>query len=417
MSCLRVSAVCETHPGLPLSGEELWPPRVFTSGWFFRTICNVFTFEVKKELGSARLSELATPHGVIAGPFFQFVATQAAIRGMVFSEDLRKMGVQIVLANTYHLHLRPGEDVVAGAGGLHGFMKWNFPITTDSGGYQVFSLGQNVKVDDDGVTFRSPSDGSPHRFTPEGVIQIQRELGADLIMPLDVCTPFGASRDEVARAVERTYKWACRCRKEYETEEVKEPSQALYGIVQGGVYSDLRREAAERMRELDFFGYSVGGELREGNEKSLAEVVPATTRHLPENKPRYLMGYGLPEDIIEAVRYGVDHFDCVIPIRNARHGHVFYGLDEGEIAKCLSDSSRKVIPEKLYRAADMKKGIWADDYSVFSPGHPVIKEPYSKAYVHHLMRAESPSGVRLAVLHNIYFYARLMKIIREVIQM
>lgn len=372
----------------------------------------MFSFEVTKKFGSARLSSLTTPHGVLSGPFFQFVATQAAIRGMVFSEDLEKMGVQILLANTYHLHLRPGEDIVADLGGLHGFMHWDRPVTTDSGGYQVFSLANNVKIDDDGVTFRAPLDGSLQRFTPEFVIQIQKKLGSDLIMPLDVCTPFGASRDEVSRAMEKTYAWAKRCKAEHAGHE---DVQALYGIIQGGVYPELRKEAAEQMSELDFFGYSIGGELQEGGEKELADVVPAVTQYMPDDKPRYLMGYGLPDDIVEAVRHGVDHFDCVLPIRNARHGQVFYDLNEEELEKCLTDASYPIDPSKLYSVVDIKKSVWAKDYSVFSPDHPVIQKPYTKAYVHHLMRAEIPSGMRLSVLHNIFFYVQLMRSIRRII--
>lgn len=373
----------------------------------------MFSFEVEKTLHSARLSRLTTPHGMIEGPFFQFVATQAAIRGLVFPEDLEAMGIQIVLANTYHLHLRPGEDVVAQAGGLHEFMQWDGPITTDSGGYQIFSLGEHVKLDADKVVFRSPLDGSEHIFTPESVIQIQTKLGADIIMPLDVCTPFKASYEEVEQAVEQTTAWAKRCKEEHTRYAT---TQALYGIVQGGVYPDLRERSAAQLRELDFFGYSIGGELREGTEKQLAEVVRATIQYLPPEKPRYLMGYGRPEDILEAVRAGVDQFDCVLPIRNARHGQIFSGLNHEELRRLLRDPERIVVPKDLYQTTDIMKSANANDHSTFSPGHPVLEKPYSKAYVHHLMRAETPSGMRLTVLHNMHFYEQFMRAIREEIR-
>lgn len=373
----------------------------------------MFKFQVKKTLGAARLSELETGHGKIEGPFFQFVATQAAIRGMVLAEDLERMDVQIVLANTYHLHLRPGEEVIKKSSGLHGFMQWDGPITTDSGGYQVFSLGNNVKIDQDGVSFRAPLDGSLQRFTPETTIQIQQALGADIIMPLDVCTAFKASYEAVEQAVAQTTLWAKRCYGQWQREA--EPAQALYGIVQGGVYPDLRERSAAALTELDFSGFCIGGELREGGEKKLAAVVSATTQLLPADKPRYLMGYGFPEDILEAVRSGVDQFDCVLPIRNARHGQIFYDLNVSELTKCLVDPERPIQPLDLYKVVDITKSAFANDLSLFSAGHPVITKPYTKAYVHHLMRAETPSGLRLTVLHNIYFYEQMMKAIREII--
>lgn len=378
----------------------------------------MFNFTVEKKLNRARLSRLTTPHGKIEGPFFQFVATQAAIRGMVMAEDLKAMDVQIVLSNTYHLHLRPGEDIVREAGGLHGFMQWDKPITTDSGGYQVFSLGKHVKIDPDGVTFRAPLDGSLQRFTPESTMHIESKLGPDIIMPLDVCTPFKADYAQVQEAVNLTTEWAKRCKAEYETLQAdsNNPRQALYGIVQGGVFPDLREQAANQLKEIGFFGYSIGGELREGSEKELASVVWPTTKHLPEDAPRYLMGYGTPEDIIEAVRAGVDQFDCVLPIRNARHGQLFYNLNTEELEKCLLDPERPVKKENLYTAIDITKSPFMRDFSAFSQNHPLMKEGYTKAYVHHLMRAEPPSGLRLAVLHNIFFYVQLMKTIREVIR-
>ena len=372
----------------------------------------MFRFEVTKKLGEARLSRLDTPHGPIDGPFFQFVATRAAIRGLVFPEDLEQMNVQIVLANTYHLHLQPGEDIVAEAGGLHDFMQWQGPMTTDSGGYQVFSLGKNVKYDEDGVTFRSHLDGKALRLTPESAMEIQRKLGPDIVMPLDVCTSFGATRDEVAAAVEQTHEWAKRCKAAHEGND----KQALYGIVQGGVFLDLRERSIEQLRALNFFGYSIGGELQEAGEgKKIAEVVPKVATQLPEDKPRYLMGYGMPEDIVEAVRGGVDQFDCVLPVRNARHGQVMEQLNVDYLKQCLVEADRPVDRTQLYSRYDITKAAFKSDHSDFSPSHPVIQKPYTKAYVHHLMRAETPAGMRLTVLHNIHFYAELMRAIRDII--
>lgn len=373
----------------------------------------MFSFTVKKKLHQARLSELVTPHGTIAGPFFQFVATQGAIRGQVMSEDMNSLGVDIMLANTYHLHLRPGEDRVAAAGGLHGFMQWDKPMTTDSGGYQVFSLGKHVHIDDEGVTFRSPLDGSTHRFTPEIVMQIQAKLGADISMPLDVCTPFSASKEEVEQAITRSTAWARRCKDEQE--KLNSP-QALYGIVQGGIYADLREKAAHLLREIYFFGYSIGGELQEKGEKEITAGVSATTLHLPEDAPRYLMGYGKPEDIVEAVRLGVDQFDCVLPIRNARHGQIFSDLNSEELVRCLTEPDYPVDPKKLYTLINITKSQFADDQTPIGPVNAVMQKPYTRSYLHHLMRAEAPSGMRLAVLTNIAFYVGLMKEIRGVIE-
>lgn len=373
----------------------------------------MFNFVVKKKLHAARLSELTTPHGTIPGPFFQFVATQGAIRGQVMSEDMEVLGADIMLANTYHLHLRPGEERVAAAGGLHGFMHWDKPMTTDSGGYQVFSLGEHVKIDSDGVTFKAPLDGSTHRFTPENVMQIQAKLGADIIMPLDVCTPFSASKSEVEKAIELSTKWAKRCKDEQE--KLSSP-QTLYGIVQGGLYPDLREKAATLLREINFFGYSIGGELQEKGEKEIKNIVGTTTMHLPEDAPRYLMGYGKPEDIVEAVRLGVDQFDCVLPIRNARHGQIFSDLNVEELTRCLAEPDYAINPKKLYTLIDITKSQFADDQTPICEVNAVLQKPYTRSYVHHLMRAEAPSGMRLAVLCNIAFYVKLMKEIRGIIE-
>lgn len=375
----------------------------------------MFSFHVVKLLGKARLTQLATPHGILEGPFFQFVATNAAIRGMVGSEDLAAMGVQIVLANTYHLFTRQGDEVVGHVGGLHEFMQWNRPITTDSGGYQVFSLHTFVKLDSEGVTFRSPRDGTTYHVTPESVVHLQGRLGADFIMPLDVCTPFHADRDEVQTAVLKTTEWAKRSQETFERTRSSRPSQELYGIVQGGVFPDLREQAAAQLAGLDVFGYGIGGELREGRSKMLSSIVSHVAECLPRNKPRYLMGYGLPEDIVEAVRVGVDQFDCVLPVRNGRHGQVFYDLNVVELKASLSDPARPIDPHRLYSRISMRRAQYRMDTSLFSINHPVLRKYYTKAYVHHLMKSEELSGSRMIVLHNIFFYENLMREIRRII--
>jgi queuine tRNA-ribosyltransferase len=376
-----------------------------------------FQFEIDKRLGRARTAYLKTPHGKIETPFFQFVATQAAIRGQVFSEDLEALGVQLVLANTYHLHLRPGEELVEEAGGLHQFMQWNGSMTTDSGGYQVFSLGGNVELDDEGVTFRSPLDGAKHRFTPEKAMRIQEKLGGDIIMPLDVCTPYRANQDEVSRAVEMTRIWAERCLKEHERlQNNRKNQQALYGIVQGGVYPELRKRSAEGLRSLDMFGYSVGGELRDVQDSSMAAQANYIADLLPVESPRYLMGAGAPEDIVSAVRAGFDQFDTVFPVRNARHGRIYRNLKVEYLEEMIVNSDKPIEADKLYEAVNVKRAEWRRDWSVFSPNNPVIKKPYTMAYVHHLLRTEAPSGFRLAVLNNIYFYLELMRQIRRIIR-
>ena len=376
-----------------------------------------FQFSVKKRLGRARLSQFKTPHGEFEAPFFQFVATQAAIRGQVFAEDMEALGVEVVLANTYHLHLRPGEDVIAAAGGLHSFMQWPGVMTTDSGGYQVFSLGKNVKLDPEGVTFRSPLDGQEYRLTPEKTMQIESKLGADIIMPLDVCTPYRASYAEIEQAVNTTRIWAARCQQEHaRLQSGRENQQALYGILQGGVYPDLRAKAAQGLEELGFFGHAVGGELRDGEDSSMEIQLDYIADLLPGKGPRYVMGAGAPEDIVRAVRSGFDQFDTVFPVRNARHGRIYRHLNLQYLETVMLDPEAPVDAKKLYEARNIKRAEFSQDWSVFSPGNPAIKKPYTMAYVHHLMRAEAPSGFRLAVLHNMYFYLELMRAIRLIIE-
>lgn len=384
----------------------------------------MFSFRVIKELHKARLSELVTPHGVVQGPFFQFVATNAAVRGQVYSEDMEKMGVQVVLSNTYHLHLRPGESIIHEAGGLHGFTKWHGVMTTDSGGYQVFSLSRKRKLDEAGVTFQSPIDGSRHRLTPESTVDIQRQLGADIIMPLDVCTPFDASYDEVEKAVNQTLNWVGKCKIAHVGKIVgssvsfgaDKKEQALYGIVQGGLFPDLRQRCAESLAQMGFFGYSIGGEMRDIGGNRMENGTAMTVSYLPTGAPRYLMGAGAPEDIVRAVRLGVDQFDTVLPIRSARHGRIYRNLRIEKLRSLLQEPDRPVIVDELYDVIDIEKAGRARDWQIFSEQHPVIEKDYTVAYVHHLMRTEGPSGFRLAVLHNVWFYVTLMREIRNIIK-
>ncbi|HEY0070918.1 MAG TPA: tRNA guanosine(34) transglycosylase Tgt, partial [Chloroflexia bacterium] len=277
-----------------------------------------FSYEVEATLdtpvGVARAGRLHTPHGEIATPVFMPVGTQATVKS-VSPDELKDLGARIILSNTYHLYLRPGAELVAEFGGLHRFMGWDRPILTDSGGFQVFSLSHTNKIDDEGVTFKSHLDGSTHRFTPEMVTRVEEQLGADIIMVLDECTPYPSSHDYNRKALRRTHSWAERCLRAHARSD-----QALFGIVQGSTYLDLRKESARTLADLDFPGYAVGGlsvgEPKEQMHAMLEETVPL----LPSNKPRYLMGVGSPEDLVECVARGIDMFDCVLPTRVARNG-------------------------------------------------------------------------------------------------
>ncbi|MEK7773595.1 MAG: tRNA guanosine(34) transglycosylase Tgt, partial [Deltaproteobacteria bacterium] len=277
-----------------------------------------FGFELlKKDVSGARLGRVTTPHGVFATPVFMPVGTKAAIKGLT-PEDLRSAGVEIILTNTYHLYLRPGHEVIREIGGLHRFMNWSGPILTDSGGFQVFSLCKLREIDEEGVWFSSHLDGTRYRLTPESAIEIQEALGADIIMPLDECTPYPAERGYTVKSMNLTHRWAKRCK-----EARKDAAQALFGIVQGGMYEDLRKESARSLVDMGFDGYSIGG-LSVGEEKGLMrEMILAVAPCLPEDRPRYLMGVGAPEDLVFAVESGVDMFDCVMPTRNARNGTLF----------------------------------------------------------------------------------------------
>jgi len=337
----------------------------------------------------ARAGELLTPHGAVPTPVFLPVGSQGAVKTLT-PEEVKTLGFNMVLANTYHLYLRPGIDVIEKLGGLHKFMGWEGAILTDSGGYQVFSLAPLRRVSDEGVTFRSHIDGSQHHLTPELVIQYQEALGADIIMVLDECPAHDDSLEKVKKATERTHRWAERCRKAQ-----KHSDQALYAIVQGGIFPELRRQSAQYLASLDFPGYAIGGlSIGEPKKVTLA-MVEETVACLPENKPRYLMGVGSPEDIIEAVARGVDIFDSALPTRVARNGALF------------SWEGRKNISNAAYK--EMEQPIVADCECYTCRN-------FSAAYLHHLFSCDELLAYRLATIHNLSFISELMAKIRGAIQ-
>ncbi len=342
-----------------------------------------FNFELKTKSGEARRGVLTTPHGELQTPFFQTVATRAAVKAGVMPHEIRELGGQILLSNTYHLHLRPGEDLVQEFGGLAKFEGWNGPTLTDSGGFQVFSLG-GTKVVDDGVHFQSHLDGTKLFFTPEKSIQIQNKLGADMIMAFDECTPFPCDRKYAEANLERVTRWA-----EQSLAAHKNKNQWLLGIVQGSVYPDLRKKSAQQLVALDFPAYAIGGLAVGEKSETMYEMLEATLPELPSEKPRYLMGVGTPENLLEAVERGVDFFDCVMPTRNARHATLF--TRDGKInlknAKFIHDERPlEVAPQFTY------------------------------GYLHHLFRNDEALGQRLATMHNLKFYFDLMRDIREAIE-
>jgi queuine tRNA-ribosyltransferase len=353
----------------------------------------VFSFQVlnTSPISRARRGRLYTPHGVIETPVFMPVGTQATVKTLS-QEEVAQLGFQIILGNTYHLYLRPGDERIARLGGLHRFMRWERAILTDSGGFQVFSLAKLRQIDDDGVTFRSHIDGSEHRFTPERAVQIQRNLGSDIMMAFDECPPYPASRDEVAQATERTYHWAIRCRAAWQ----EQPNQqALFGIIQGGVYDDLRLMSLQQITELDLPGYAIGGVSVGEPVEEMQRVVELVAPRMPANKPRYLMGVGTPDDILHAVQQGVDMFDCVLPTRLARHHAVF------------TSTGRINLRNAQYQERDEPIDPTCDCW---------VCQRYSLAYIHHLFRAGEMLAFRLATYHNLAFYARLMARIRQQIE-
>ncbi|MBR5986073.1 MAG: tRNA guanosine(34) transglycosylase Tgt [Clostridia bacterium] len=350
-----------------------------------------FRFEllhVCKQTG-ARRGRLHTPHGVIETPVYMPVGTQATVK-TVSPEELKELSAQIILSNTYHLHLRPGEDLVAEAGGLHRFMNWDRPILTDSGGFQVFSLASLRKISEEGVMFASHLDGSRHFFSPEVSIGIQEKLGSDIMMQFDVCSAYPCSYDDADKAMRRTVRWLDRCVKAW-----RRPDQALFGIVQGAFYKDLRVECAKQMARYDLPGYGIGG-LSVGEPKEIMyDILEALNPVMPQDKPRYLMGVGSPDCLIEGVLRGVDMFDCVLATRVARNGTVF------------TRNGRLVIRNAAY----------ARDFGPLEEGCDCYAcRNYSRAYIRHLLKAEEIFGLRLCSIHNLRYLTKLMEDIRSAIE-
>jgi len=338
----------------------------------------------------ARLGKLYTTRGVIDTPVFMPVGTQGTVKG-VANEYLQNSGAQIILANSYHLYLRPGTEIIKKAGGIQKFNSWNRPMLTDSGGFQIFSLNEIRKIREDGAEFQSHIDGSTHFFSPEKSMQVQKDIGADIIMCFDECTPYPADYEYAKNSMELSLKWAKRCKDEFYKDDASR-TQALFGIIQGSVYEDLRRKSAQEMVNIGFTGYAIGGvsvgEPKEEKEKVIEVCEPL----IPENKARYLMGVGMPEDLWEGVERGIDMFDCVIPTRNGRNGQVFTTLGK----------------------LNIRNAEFREDFSSLDPNCncPTCKG-YTKAYLNHLVRAQESLYLGLLSLHNIYFMVNLMSKIRK----
>lgn len=363
-----------------------------------------FKFELKKEDGKARLGKIITAHGEIETPVFMPVGTRASVKTLS-PKEVEEIDAKIILGNTYHLYLRPGTKVIQKHGGLHKFMNWTGPILTDSGGFQVFSLGfgakdknlkKLVKIKEDGVEFRSHLDGSKHFFTPKSVIKMQKEIGADIMMAFDECAPADADKDYARDAMERTHRWAVECIEAHkEIKSIYGFEQALFGIVQGVVYKDLRVESAKFISSLDFDGVAIGGLAVGETEKVRNEMLETVESHLPKGKPRYLMGVGFPQDILNAVERGIDMFDCVLPTRLGRNGTVWtYG---GKLN--LMNSSHLTDLNTIEKNCDC--------YTC---------QNFTRSYIAHLLRESEILGIRLTTIHNLRFVMRFMEDIRNSIQ-
>ncbi|MCL2820917.1 MAG: tRNA guanosine(34) transglycosylase Tgt [Oscillospiraceae bacterium] len=364
-------------------------------------------FKLLSKTEKARRGEYSTRHGVIKTPVFMNVATQAAIKGALSADDLKTVKCQVALANTYHLHIRPGDELISHQGGLHNFMQWDGPILTDSGGFQIFSLAGLRKVTEEGVAFNSHVDGRKIFMSPEDSIRIQKNLGSDIIMAFDECVEIPSPRDYVEESCERTYRWLVRCKEEVKQGDRYTASQMkqctcppvspcapdLFGINQGTTFFDLRIEHMKRIAELDLSGYAIGGLAVGETTQEMYDVIEAVEPHMPGNKPRYLMGVGTPQNIVECVARGVDFFDCVMPARNGRHGKL-YTWSEGSIN--INNEQYKQDSRPIDEQCDC----------------PVCVK-YSRAYIRHLFKAGEMLAMRLAAIHNLYFYNTLMERIRD----
>lgn len=355
-------------------------------------------YTLLKKDGKARRGQFVTPHGTIQTPVFMNVGTLAAIKGAVSSMDLKEIGCQVELSNTYHLHLRPTDKVVKQLGGLHEFMNWDRPILTDSGGFQVFSLASMRKIKEEGVYFNSHIDGRKIFMGPEESMQIQSNLASTIAMAFDECIENPAPRDYVINSVNRTTRWLERCKKEMDRlnslDTTINKEQLLFGINQGGTYEDIRIEHAKEIAKMDLDGYAIGGLAVGESHEDMYRIIDAVVPHLPEDKPIYLMGVGTPENILEAVSRGVDFFDCVLPARNGRHGHVFTSHGKINLMNAKFELDKSPIEDGCQCPACRN---------------------YTRAYIRHLFKAKEMLAMRLCVLHNLYFYNKLMEDIRAAI--
>lgn len=352
-------------------------------------------YEILKTEGRAKRARFTCVHGVVETPVFMNVGTVAAIKGAVSTEDLEEIKTQVQLSNTYHLHVRPGDELIKELGGLHRFMSWDKPILTDSGGFQVFSLAGLRKIREEGVTFQSHVDGHRIFMGPEESIRIQSNLGSTIAMAFDECPSSVAERNYVNNSVARTTRWLARCKEEMhrlnQREDTINPQQLLFGINQGAVYEDIRVEHAKRIAEMDLDGYAIGGLAVGETHEQMYHILDETVPHLPKGKPTYLMGVGTPANILESVERGVDFFDCVYPSRNGRHGHVYTKYGKLNLFNQKFERDMRPIEEGC--------------------GCPACRR-YSRAYIRHLLKAKEMLGMRLCVLHNLYFYNHLMEEIR-----
>lgn len=357
------------------------------------------SFTLIKQDGKARRGVFETVHGTIQTPVFMNVGTSAAIKGGVSTFDLRNIKCQVELSNTYHLHVRPGEDVIYRLGGIHKFFNWDKPVLTDSGGFQVFSLASLRNITEEGVTFASHMDGARIFMSPEVSMRIQSRLASTIAMAFDECPSSVADKSYIKPSCDRTYRWLVRCKKELDRlnslDETINKKQMLFGIGQGGIYEDLRIEHMQRITELDLDGYALGGLAVGETAEEMYHVIEVTEPYMPKDKPRYLMGVGTPINILECVDRGIDFFDCVMPSRNARHGNVFTS------AGLLNLNNQKFMYDD--RPLDEECGC-------------EVCRNYSRAYIRHLLKAREMLGMRLAVLHNLYFYNNLMEEIRKAIE-
>lgn len=353
---------------------------------------------LRKVDGRAKRATFKTVHGTVETPVFMNVGTVGAIKGAVSTDDLHEIGTQIELSNTYHLHVRTGDETIKELGGLHKFMVWDRPILTDSGGFQVFSLTDLRKIKEEGVTFRSHIDGHKIFMGPEESMQIQSNLGSTIAMAFDECPNALAEYDYVKNSVDRTYRWLVRCKKKMaelnKREDTINKNQLLFGINQGAIYEDIRIDHAKRISELDLDGYAVGGLAVGETHEQMYHILDVVVPYLPQNKPTYLMGVGTPANILEAVDRGIDFFDCVYPSRNGRHGHVYTNKGKRNLFNARYAKDMRPIEEGCQCPAC---------------------RTYSRAYIHHLLKAKEMLGMRLCVLHNLYFYNHLMEQIRDAI--